>query len=131
VPEVAPWAGALGETVAETVGPIRFVVKLFEKLTKIDDPNELGYLACKTAYQQALQQALNELGIAAKVKLTGNSSSLRALAAPAGYDLKGSSTPLRPSIRSSRTPRRSSKPSPARLVFRVRCQAIAPRALAE
>src|SRR4051794_19164945 len=33
-----PWIGPLGEAAAEAVAPIKFLVKLFEKLTKIDDP---------------------------------------------------------------------------------------------
>lgn len=34
------------------------MVKFFEAKTKIEDPNQLGYLACSMAYQQAVEQAL-------------------------------------------------------------------------
>ena len=34
VAEAAPWLGAVGESLAESVAPIRFVVKLFESLTR-------------------------------------------------------------------------------------------------
>jgi uncharacterized protein YjbI with pentapeptide repeats len=58
---VAPWAGMAVEAVAESLPPLKFLLKLFEGLTKIDDPNELGYLACTLAFQRAVQQAVPEV----------------------------------------------------------------------
>jgi uncharacterized protein YjbI with pentapeptide repeats len=65
--EAMPWASAIAEAATETIGPIKFLVKLFEAKTKITDPNQLGYLACTLAYQQAIEQTLRAL--APEIKL--------------------------------------------------------------
>ncbi len=59
--EALPWAAPVAKAVADAVAPIRFVVKLTEKLTKISDPSDLGYLACTLAYQQSVGQAVREV----------------------------------------------------------------------
>lgn len=56
-----PWA-EVGGALAESFAPIRFLVTLFDKLTKIDDPNTLGYLACTTAYQRSVVQTFQAVG---------------------------------------------------------------------
>ena len=89
VAEAAPWLGAVGESLAESVAPIRFVVKMFEALTRIDDPNELGYLACRTAYQQAVQDSLKALGFEVKVTPREAGARLRRQSVSASYDFKG------------------------------------------
>lgn len=53
----SPWAEAVGNALGDALPPVRFVLKLFEELNKIEDPNELGYLAATLAYQQAVEQA--------------------------------------------------------------------------
>lgn len=55
--DASPWAEAVGNALGDAVPPVRFVLKLFEELNKIEDPNELGYLAATLAYQQAVEQA--------------------------------------------------------------------------
>lgn len=57
--EALPWAGLLGETLAEVLPPIKFLVKLFDKLTKEHDPEKLGYIACTIAYEQSMERAFN------------------------------------------------------------------------
>ncbi len=58
-----PWAGALGEALGETVAPVKFVVAFFAKLTEINDPNQLGLIACTLAYQRSVEQAASAIGI--------------------------------------------------------------------
>lgn len=53
-----PWLGVAGESVAEAVPPIKFLVKFFDGMTKEHDPEQLGIIACSTAYQQSIEQAL-------------------------------------------------------------------------
>ncbi len=62
VAEAAPWAGLISEAVAEAVPPIKFVLKLYEKLTKEHDPLVLGYFACTLAYQRAVEESVAEVG---------------------------------------------------------------------
>ncbi len=53
-----PWAEALGEGIASTVAPVKFVLEVYAARTRIDDPNELGELACTAAFQRSVQQAI-------------------------------------------------------------------------
>src|SRR5687768_5147861 len=62
VSEALPWAD-IGEAAVESAGvigellpPVRFVVKLFEVLTREHDPYVLGYVASTLAYQHAIEQ---------------------------------------------------------------------------
>jgi hypothetical protein len=57
-----PWAEVVGESVAEALPPVKFVVKLFKTLTKETDPEALGHLACTIAYEHAVEQAIKEVG---------------------------------------------------------------------
>lgn len=59
--KASPWAEALGKSLGDALPPVRFVLKLFEELTKVEDPGELGYLAATLAYQRAVEQALPEV----------------------------------------------------------------------
>ncbi|MBI1388779.1 MAG: hypothetical protein GC154_10070 [bacterium] len=52
---------ALGTTVAEAVAPIKFLTCFYEKLTKITDPHELGLIALRLAYQNAVIRAVKAL----------------------------------------------------------------------
>ncbi|MBA3240576.1 MAG: pentapeptide repeat-containing protein [Acidobacteria bacterium] len=64
--QAAPWAepaiGAAAETVGEVLPPVKFLVKLAHKITEINDPEELGHLACTVAYERAAEQAIGVVG---------------------------------------------------------------------
>ncbi len=59
--ETSPWAEAIGKSLGDALPPVRFVLKLFAELTKVEDPGELGYLVATLAYQRAVEQALPEV----------------------------------------------------------------------
>ncbi len=59
--EASPWAEAVGSALGDALPPVRFVLKLFSELGKVDDPDDLGYLAATLAYQRAVEQALPEV----------------------------------------------------------------------
>lgn len=59
--KASPWAEAVGKSLGDALPPVRFLLKLFEEITKIEDPGELGYLAATLAYQRAVEQALPEV----------------------------------------------------------------------
>lgn len=64
--QAAPWAervfGAAADAAGEVLPPIKFIVKFAEKLTEINDPEELGHLACTIAFERATEQAVEEIG---------------------------------------------------------------------
>jgi uncharacterized protein YjbI with pentapeptide repeats len=64
--QAAPWAetfvGAAADAAADTILPIKFLVKLCEKITEINDPEELGHLACTIAFEHAAEQTIKEVG---------------------------------------------------------------------
>lgn len=62
IEKAVPWAGIVADTVSEVAPPLKFAVKLFENLTKEDDPIVLGELACTLAYQRATEQAIIAAG---------------------------------------------------------------------
>lgn len=53
-----PWAGIVGEAIADCVAPIKFLVKIYENATRKDDPSELGLIACTVAFERSIEQAL-------------------------------------------------------------------------
>ena len=61
-----PWATdiseAVGHALQEALPPVKFVVKLFEKLTKETNPESLGFLALTIAYQHAVAKSLKAVG---------------------------------------------------------------------
>ena len=59
--KASPWAEAVSKSLGDALPPVRFVLKLLEELTKVEDPGELGYLAATLAYQRAVEQALPEV----------------------------------------------------------------------
>ena len=61
ITEATPWAGVVLDAANESLPPIKFLLKLFEGLTKVEDPNALGLLACTLAFQQAVQQSVQEV----------------------------------------------------------------------
>jgi len=87
--EVSPWAEAVGSALGEALPPVKFALKLFEQLGKVDDPGDLGYLAATWAYQRAVEQALPEAlpkGVG-KVEIDkGVLRKLREAAPPEKYD---------------------------------------------
>jgi hypothetical protein len=62
VGDALPWAGAVGEALAEAAPPIKFVVRLMEFISKEPDPDALAYLACTIAYQRSVEQAVSAIG---------------------------------------------------------------------
>lgn len=66
VKQAAPWAekvfGAAAEAASDVLLPIKFVVKFAEKLTEINDPEEIGHLACTIAFERATEKAVEEIG---------------------------------------------------------------------
>lgn len=66
IDRVVPWAEdaveATTEALAEALPPVKFLVKLSEKLTEINDPEELGHLACTIAFERAMQRAIKIVG---------------------------------------------------------------------
>ena len=66
-----PWASLIGEAASEAIPVVKFVAKLFRAATRITDPQRLGCIACTTAYQQAIQEAVKKIGGPAKPKRGG------------------------------------------------------------
>jgi hypothetical protein len=60
--DALPWAGAFTDALGEAIPPVKFVVKLFSKLTEEKDPSALAYLACTLSYQRAVEQAAKTQG---------------------------------------------------------------------
>jgi hypothetical protein len=55
--QISPWwAGPLAEATGEAVPPVKFLVKLLEKLPAKPSPQKLGLLACTLAFQQITAQ---------------------------------------------------------------------------
>lgn len=61
VAEASPWTKAIIASAAEAVAPVKFLVTLLEKRTEIRDVGELAALACSTAYQQSVVEAIASL----------------------------------------------------------------------
>ena len=56
---VSPWwAGPLVESVGDAIPPVKFVIKLLEKLPEKPPARALGILACTLAYQRSAEEAV-------------------------------------------------------------------------
>ncbi len=92
--EASPWAEAFGNALGDALPPVRFLLKLFEAGTKVDDPSELGYLAATLAYHRAVEQAWLAMPAEARERLAGADpklrkkalAELRAASPPESYD---------------------------------------------
>jgi hypothetical protein len=93
VAQISPWAEALGSAVAESVAPVKFVVKLFENLGRVDDAPTLGYLACCLAYQRALEKALPQIPELRQVSKIEARKDLKLPESREGYDFSTFSLP--------------------------------------
>jgi uncharacterized protein YjbI with pentapeptide repeats len=66
IAEAAPWAetvvGATADAVAEVVPPVKFLLKLCEKLAEVNDPEELGHLACTVAFERVAEKIIRGTG---------------------------------------------------------------------
>jgi uncharacterized protein YjbI with pentapeptide repeats len=62
IKDLSPWAEAVFSAAKDSIGPLKFIVKLFDELTKIQDPEELARLAVTLAYQSAAEQAIAGAG---------------------------------------------------------------------
>jgi hypothetical protein len=60
--ELTPWAEAAFSAAKDSIGPVKFFVKLLDELTKIQDPEELARLAITVAYQSAAEKAIEQVG---------------------------------------------------------------------
>jgi len=67
---VSPWADAIFSSAKETIPPVKFVLKLFEELTRIPDPLSLAELACTIAYEAAAEEVLASMSGASKKRKT-------------------------------------------------------------
>ncbi len=61
VEQSAPWTAIVLEASAESLPPVKFLLKLFEGMVNAQDPNALGHLACTLAFQRSVQQAVPEV----------------------------------------------------------------------
>jgi hypothetical protein len=59
---ISPWASAAFEAGKEALPPVKFVIKLFDELTKVQEPETLALIACTLAYQSAATKAIQESG---------------------------------------------------------------------
>ena len=59
-----PWESVqiVGEAAVQALPPLKFVYTLLSKVVEIDDPDELGYLACTITYERSVDQAIRALG---------------------------------------------------------------------
>ena len=62
IKEASPWAEAVFSAAKDSLAPVKFVVKLLDELTKIQDPEELARLACTLAYQRAAERLCGQDG---------------------------------------------------------------------
>ena len=67
---MSPWADAIFSSAKETIPPVKFVLKLFEELTRIPDPLSLAELACTIAYEAAAEEVLASMSGASKKRKT-------------------------------------------------------------
>src|SRR5262245_25818495 len=75
---VSPWwAGPLAEAVGDSVPPIKFLVKLLEKLPDKPPARELGVLACTLAYQRSAEEALQEVGARVRIPFSNATAGLK------------------------------------------------------
>ena len=56
------WLHMVGAAAAEATSPVKFVAALIDRLGTIRDPDQLGYLACTTAFQRSIEKALRHVG---------------------------------------------------------------------
>jgi hypothetical protein len=71
--EISPWAEAVFSAAKDSLAPVKFVVKLLDELTKIQDPEELARIACTLAYQITAEKAIEGVGPPAHPGIMGPS----------------------------------------------------------
>lgn len=59
----SPWLHDAAEAVAEEIPFIRATLKLFKKWLEVDNPYEIGTIACTLAYQQSVRQAIEAVSV--------------------------------------------------------------------
>jgi hypothetical protein len=62
IKDLSPWAESVFSAAKESIGLIKFFVKLLDELTRIQDPEELARLAATLAYQSAAEKAIAGVG---------------------------------------------------------------------
>lgn len=71
VAQAAPWAGAAGAALSETVPPVKFALELFKGLTEEHEPDALGFLAATLAYQRSVEQTVASIESPSNAKKAG------------------------------------------------------------
>jgi hypothetical protein len=59
----SPWAEAVVGAAKDSIPPIKFLTKLLDELTKVQEPQALARLACTLAYQAAVEDAVRQIGL--------------------------------------------------------------------
>jgi hypothetical protein len=70
--EISPWAEAVFSAAKDSLAPVKFVVKLLDELTRIQDPEELARIACMLAYQRTAEKAIEKAGSPAHPGIIGS-----------------------------------------------------------
>jgi hypothetical protein len=86
----APWLALSSQTAAAIAAPIAFVAKLVHRLTGERDPSALAYLACATAYERSVEQAITAVGAPTRERDAARTDlrhAFDALGASADHDL--------------------------------------------
>lgn len=58
----APWAGIAFEVAKDSIGPVKFLVRFVDELTKVHDPRDLCGIACTLAFQRVAEKAFMDVG---------------------------------------------------------------------
>lgn len=84
--KAVPWLSDVGDWLP----PLKFVANILKRATRQDDPNQLGYIACQTAYLRSMHQAFQAIGGPATPKsaLSDLKTKLKALEPAADINFK-------------------------------------------
>ena len=72
---LSPWADAAFSAAKDTLPPLKFVIKIFEELTRVQEPTALARLACTIAYQAAAEETLSSMSASGRETLKTRSLS--------------------------------------------------------
>lgn len=61
IQKALPWADSLVEAAGEVIPPVKFLVKLGERIGQVDDVEELGHLACTIAFERAVAHVIKSV----------------------------------------------------------------------
>ena len=69
---ISPWAGAAFAATKDALPPVKFVVKLFEELTKVQEPESLALIAYTLAYEACAEKAIQDSGLPEGAQVIGD-----------------------------------------------------------